>query len=58
LPDRKERLQERLFQGMLPPATRLDIVRNGTLFMEMGKTRRKIVCGYQQERPVGEIIDR
>lgn len=53
-----ERAQERLIQGMLPPATLLDIVRNGTLFMELDKTRVKIVCRYQQYRAVCKIIDR
>jgi type I restriction enzyme, R subunit len=53
-----ERAQERLIQGMSPPATLLDIVRNGTLFMELEKKRVKIVCRYQQYREVCKIIDR
>jgi type I restriction enzyme R subunit len=54
----KERPPERLIQGMLPPATLLDIVRTGMLFMDVEKTRAKIICRYQQYRAVCKIIDR
>jgi len=54
----KERGQEKLIQGMLPPKTLLDIVRNCTIFMDAGKVRVKIVCRYQQYRAVCKIIER
>jgi type I restriction enzyme, R subunit len=52
------RPQEQLIQGMLPKATLLDIVRNFIIFMEVGKTRVKVVCRYQQYRAASKIIDR
>ncbi|MBD2329270.1 HsdR family type I site-specific deoxyribonuclease [Alkalinema sp. FACHB-956] len=52
------RPQEQLIQGMLPKATLLDIVRNFIIFMEVGKTRVKVVCRYQQYRAANKIIDR
>ncbi|MCK4624776.1 MAG: type I restriction endonuclease subunit R [Phycisphaerae bacterium] len=54
----KERQQETLIQGMLTRETLLDIVRNCTLFMEVGNTRVKIVSRYQQYRAMQKIIDR
>lgn len=54
----KERQQELLIQGMLPKATILDIIRNCTVFMDVGSSRAKIVCRYQQYRAVVKIIDR
>jgi type I restriction enzyme R subunit len=53
-----ERQQEVLIQGMLPKNTLLDIVHNCTLFMDVGKTRAKIVCRYQQYRAMLKIIHR
>lgn len=53
-----ERQQELLIQGMLPPETLLDIVRSCTVFMDVGKTRAKIVSRYQQYRAMLKIIDR
>ena len=53
-----ERQQETLIQGMLPPETLLDIVRTCTLFMDVGKTRAKIVSRYQQYRAMSKIIHR
>lgn len=53
-----QRQQETLIQGMLPPETLLDIVRNFILFMEIGKQRVKVVCRYQQYRAACKIIDR
>lgn len=58
LPLGEERVQERLIQGMLPPETLLDIVRNFTLYMDVGDTRIKTVCRYQQYRAVGRILAR
>ena len=43
---------------MLPPETFLDIVRTCTLFMDVGKTRVKIVSRYQQYRAMSKIIHR
>ena len=48
----KERPQEVLIQGMLPKETLLDIVRTCTVFMDVGKTRAKIVARHQQYRAV------
>ncbi|MEI6234470.1 MAG: HsdR family type I site-specific deoxyribonuclease [Planctomycetota bacterium] len=53
-----ERAQEKLIQGMLPPETLLDLVRNFTIFMEAGNARVKVVCRYQQYRAVVKIIGR
>lgn len=52
------RQQETMIQGMLPKETLLDIVRTCTLFMDVGKTRAKIVARYQQYRALCKIIDR
>ena len=52
------REQERLIQGMLPPATLLDLVRTCTVFMDVGKVRVKIMARYQQYRALCKIIDR
>lgn len=55
----KERAQERLIQGMLPPDTFLDIIRHFTFFMEIAKgVEIKILPRYQQYRAVGKIIKR
>lgn len=54
----KVRDQETLIQGMLPKETLLDIVRNGTVFMDVGKVRAKIVTRYQQYRAMLKIIER
>lgn len=53
-----ERQQEQVIQGMLPKETLLDIVRNCTVFMDVGKTRAKLVTRYQQYRAMLKIIDR
>jgi len=58
LPLGKERQQEILIQGMLAKETLLDIIRNCTIFMDIGKTRAKIVCRYQQYRATYKIIER
>ncbi len=54
----QQRQQELLIQGMLAKETLLDIVRNCTLFMDVGKARAKIVCRYQQYRAMLKIIHR
>jgi type I restriction enzyme R subunit len=54
----EERRQELLVQGMFPKETLLDIVRTCTVFMDVGKTRAKIVARYQQYRAVNKIIGR
>lgn len=53
-----ERQQEVLIQGMLAKETLLDIIRNCTLFMDIGKIRAKIVSRYQQYRATYKIIER
>ena len=53
------RSQETLIQGMLPPATLLDIVQHFTLFKPAGEGREtKVVGRYQQYRAVGKTIRR
>ena len=54
----KERAQEKLIQGMLPKETLLDIIRTSSVFMEVGSTKVKIVCRYQQYRAMCKIIER
>ena len=53
-----ERRQELLVQGIFPKETLLDIVRTCTVFMDVGKTRAKIVARYQQYRAVNKIVER
>ncbi len=54
-----EREQERLIQGLLGPATLLDVLRTCTVFMDTDAGRRiKVVCRYQQYRAARKIIDR
>ncbi|MCB9736464.1 MAG: type I restriction endonuclease subunit R [Deltaproteobacteria bacterium] len=50
--------QEVLVAGMLRPAHLLDIVRNFTLFMEVGSRTVKVVCRYQQFRAVQLAVAR
>lgn len=57
-PLEQARAQETLIQGVLPPATLLDLVRSFTLFMDVGKARVKVLARYQQHRAVCKIIDR
>ena len=54
----REREQEVLIQGMLPPETLLDIIRSCIVFMDVGETRVKAVCRYQQYRAVNKIVER
>lgn len=54
-----EREQERLIQGLLAPATLLDVLRNCTVFMDTDAGQRiKVVCRYQQYRAAHRIISR
>lgn len=54
-----EREQERLIQGLLAPATLLDVLRTCTVFMDTDSGRRvKVVCRYQQYRAARRIIER
>ena len=54
-----EREQERLIQGMLPPATLLHLLRTCSVFMDTDSGRRvKVVSRYQQYRAACRIIDR
>lgn len=54
----QHRSQEELVQGMLKPERLLDITRNFTLFMDLGKQRIKVIARYQQYRAVNKIISR
>ncbi|HEX7479695.1 MAG TPA: HsdR family type I site-specific deoxyribonuclease [Polyangiales bacterium] len=54
-----EREQERLIQGLLAPATLLDVLRTCTVFMDTDAGRRvKVTCRYQQYRAARKIVDR
>ncbi len=54
-----EREQEKLIQGLLAPATLLDVLRTCTVFMDTDAGRRiKVVCRYQQYRAAHKIITR
>jgi type I restriction enzyme R subunit len=55
----KERAQEKLIQGVLPPDTLLDLVRHCILYMQVGKGKEvKIIARYQQQRAIGKICER
>jgi type I restriction enzyme R subunit len=59
LPLGVERDQERLIQGLLAPATLLDVLRTCTVFMDTDAGRRiKVVCRYQQYRAARKIVER
>ena len=59
LPLGVEREQEKLIQGLLTPATLLDVLRTCTVFMDTDAGQRiKAVCRYQQYRAARKIIDR
>jgi type I restriction enzyme R subunit len=54
-----EREQEMLIQGLLAPATLLDVLRTCTVFMDTDAGRRvKVVCRYQQYRAARKIVER
>ncbi len=54
-----EREQERLIQGLLAPATLLDVLRTCAVFMDTDSGRRiKVVSRYQQYRAARKIIHR
>lgn len=54
-----EREQEKLIQGLLPPATLLDVLRTCAVFMDTDDGKRiKVVCRYQQYRAARKIVDR
>ena len=51
-----EREQERLIQGLLAPATLIDVLRTCTVFMDTDSGKRvKVVCRYQQYRAARRI---
>lgn len=53
------REQETLIQGLLPPATLLDVLRTSSVFMDTDSGRRiKVVCRYQQYRAARRILER
>jgi type I restriction enzyme R subunit len=59
LPLGVEREQERLIQGLLAPATLLDVLRTCTVFMDTDSGRRiKAVSRYQQYRAARKIVER
>ena len=54
-----EREQEKLIQGLLAPATLLDVLRTSTVFMDTDSGKRiKVVCRYQQYRATRKIVER
>ena len=54
-----EREQERLIQGLLAPATLLEVLRTCTVFMDTDSGRRiKVVSRYQQYRAARKIVER
>ena len=54
-----EREQEKLIQGLLPPATLLDVLRTCAVFMDTDDGKRiKVVCRYQQYRAARKIVER
>ena len=54
-----EREQERMIQGLLAPATLLDVLRTSTVFMDTDSDKRvKVVCRYQQYRAAHRIVER
>ncbi len=54
-----EREQERMIQGLLAPATLLDVLRTCTVFMDTDSGKRvKAVCRYQQYRAAHRIVQR
>lgn len=54
-----EREQEKLIQGLLDPATLLDVLRTCTVFMDTDAGRRvKVTCRYQQYRAARKIVER
>jgi type I restriction enzyme R subunit len=55
----EEREQERLVQGLLHPATLVDVLRTSTVFMDTDAGKRiKVVCRYQQYRAARKIVER
>ena len=51
--------QERMIQGLLPPATLLDVLRTCTVFMDTDSGKRvKVICRYQQYRAAHRIVQR
>lgn len=58
-PLQKERPQEKLIQGVLPPETLLDIIEHCILFMQVGGGKEiKIMARYQQYRAISKIAER
>lgn len=54
-----ERQQEQLIQGLLVPATLLDVLRTCSVFMDTDSGQRiKVVCRYQQYRAARKIVQR
>lgn len=54
-----EREQERMIQGLLAPATLLDVLRTCAVFMDTDSGKRvKVVCRYQQYRAAHRIVER
>ena len=54
-----EREQERMIQGLLSPATLIEVLRTCTVFMDTDSGKRvKVVCRYQQYRAARRIAQR
>jgi type I restriction enzyme R subunit len=54
-----DREQEQLIQGLLAPATILDVLRTCAVFMDTDSGKRiKVVCRYQQYRAARKIVER
>ena len=54
-----EREQEQLIQGLLAPATLIEVLRTCTVFMDTDSGKRvKVVCRYQQYRAARRIAER
>ena len=54
-----EREQEKLIQGLLPPANLLNVLRTCTVFMDTDDGKRvKVVSRYQQYRAASKIVER
>ena len=55
----EEREQELMIQGLLAPATLLDVLRTCTVFMDTDSGKRiKMICRYQQYRAAHRIVER
>ncbi|MGB0430091.1 MAG: type I restriction endonuclease subunit R [Bacteroidia bacterium] len=55
----KDRAQEKLIQGVLPPETLLDLIAHCILYMQVGGGKEiKILARYQQYRAISKVAER